>query len=369
MSNILKTVPAVFAVGNTYQIMVPVTCPTLMWVKVGDECYYDDSNGIIRSAVSMHRMTVPAEELDRAGKYTVCFRKMIERKPYWSETSDIYEEEFDFYPVTGERIIAYHIADAHNDVSGPVNAAKAFEEEAGKLSFLILNGDIPNDSGNIKHFDNIYEIVAQITGGNIPTIFSRGNHDTRGIYAENIAEYTPCENGNSFFSFRIGSVWGIVLDCGEDKPDSHGEYGNTVCCHAFRKRESKYLENIIKNAGSEYEADGVKHKIVIAHVPFTMKFRPPFDIEEDTYTYWAKLLKENVKPEVMICGHEHILSISMPGDDKDAFGEQPCPVVIGSVPGYDDHPYVGAGYVFNDHDIEITFNDRDQVFEKHTLEI
>ena len=74
MSQVLKTAPAVFAVHDTYQIMVPVSCECVMWVKVGNECYYDDSNGILRSAVSMHRISVPVDELDKSGKYTVCYR-------------------------------------------------------------------------------------------------------------------------------------------------------------------------------------------------------------------------------------------------------------------------------------------------------
>ncbi len=366
MSKVMKTAPAVFAVHDSYQIMVPVTCESLMWVKVGDECYYDDSNGILRSAVTTHRITVPCEELDKAGKYTVCYRKITERKPYFSITEDVCEEEFDFYPVSGGRITAYHIADAHNMVKGPVESAKAFEEKYGKLGFLILNGDVPDHSGRIENFDNIYEIVAQITGGSIPTVFARGNHDTRGIYAENIAEHTPCENGNSYFSFRIGPIWGIVLDCGEDKNDSHPEYGNTVCCHAFRKRETKYLEKVIKNSETEYNADGIGYKLVVAHNPFTRKYGAPFNIEEDTYAYWAKLLRENVKPDIMICGHIHELSFDLPGCAKDAQG-QPCPVVVGSRPNVKENYYAGAGFVFDKDGIEVVFADKEQVFETNRI--
>ena len=121
-------------------------------------------------------------------------------------------------------------------IEQPVACAEFFRKETGKIDFLILNGDVPEDSSKIKHFDTIYEIVSQVTHGNIPAVFSRGNHDTRGIFAENIAEYTPCENGNSYFTFRLGSIWGVVIDCGEDKTDSNEEYGNTGCCSAFRKR-------------------------------------------------------------------------------------------------------------------------------------
>ena len=94
MNSILKTDPAVFAVSDTYQIMVPVKCECLMWVKVGDKEFYDDSNGILRSKVTTHRITVPAKDLDNAEKYTLCSRKIIERKPYFSEVEDIVEKNY-----------------------------------------------------------------------------------------------------------------------------------------------------------------------------------------------------------------------------------------------------------------------------------
>ena len=41
------TTPIVYAVRDTQQIMVPVNCETVMWVKIADRCFYDDSNGIL----------------------------------------------------------------------------------------------------------------------------------------------------------------------------------------------------------------------------------------------------------------------------------------------------------------------------------
>lgn len=366
--SILKTTPAVFAVGDTYQIMIPVTCPCLMWVKVGEDCYFDDSNGIIRSDVTTHRMVVPMDELDRAGKYTVCYRKMIERKPYYSDTGDIEEIELSFRPVPHENIIAYHISDAHNAVDGPVAAAKFFEAEAGRIDLLILNGDIPNDSGKVEYFDNIYKIIEGITGGEIPVVFSRGNHDTRGVFAEKIADHTPTDGGNSYFTFRLGSLWGMVLDCGEDKVDSHPEYGNTVCCHEFRKRQTKFIENVIKNASSEYEAKGVLHKVIISHVPFYRTFPEPFNIEGDIYTEWCRLIGEHIKPEIMIHGHEHILAFDMPGDEADVRG-LPCPGVIASVSEYENSDFIGAGFVFSISEIDIEFTDRNKTHGSRIIKL
>lgn len=358
----LKTAPAVFAVGNDYQIMVQVTRESMFWVKVGGKCYYDESNGILRSLSEHHRATVPMAELDKAGKYTVCVHPLIERKPYYTETEPVQEFEFEFHPVpqiddaaqAGRSIRAYHISDAHNRIAEPLRAAKAF----GDIDFLILNGDVIDHSGDPSKFSNIYEICSELTGGHIPTIFSRGNHDMRGNYAERFAEYTPNQLGRTYYTFRLGSIWGILMDCGEDKPDGGIEYGGTICCHVFRQRQTEYIKDVIARAAEEYEAEGVQQRLVISHHPFTHKLQPPFDIEEEIYREWAALLRDHIKPDVMICGHMHLLDVWEPGCERDQYG-QACKIVVGGdIKKKDDADYyAGCGYEFSPEGITVTFTD------------
>ncbi len=354
----LKTAPALFAVDDTYQILVPVTAESLLWVRVGEDCYYDESNGILRSLSDLHRVTVPMAALDAAGGYTVCVRPIVERKPYFTETEEVREYSFSFCPVPKTGIRAYHISDSHNMIDAPVRAARAF----GKIDLLILNGDVIDHSGDPSKFHNIYEICSQLTGGEIPTVFSRGNHDMRGNYAEKFAEYTPNSHGNTYYTFRLGTLWGLLLDCGEDKPDTNAEYGNTICCHLFRQRQTAFLRDVIARAEEEYAAPGITTRVVIAHNPFSNVFQPPFDIEQDLYREWCTLLREHVKPHVMICGHKHTLEVWQPGDPQDRLG-QPCPVVVGARPENGVY-FTGCGYTIGDTEIKVTFTDSDGVVQK-----
>lgn len=336
----MKTSPAVFAVGCEYQIMVPVTENSLFWIEAGGEKFYDEQNGIMRSLCSTHRVRVPMHVLDRTGEYTACERVIIDRKPYFPETADTVRKTFKFYPVPQENARVYHVADAHNLIEAPVKAASYF----GKIDLLVMNGDIPDHSGDIGNYDTIYKIADLITGGHVPIVFARGNHDMRGYFAELFAEHTPNLNGNTYYTFRVGSIWGLVLDCGEDKDDSNAEYGGTVSCHKFRERQTGYIKEIIKNADNEYNAKGVKHRVIICHNPFTYIQKPPFDIEKEIYGEWAKLIKENIKPEIMLCGHIHELFVSPPGGKWDDLG-QPCTVISGSDKKADYH--AGCGIVFS----------------------
>lgn len=346
--------PTIYAVRDTYVVIVPVTQPTLMWVKVGDNEYYDDSNGILRSASLTHKMTVPAAELDKAGRYTVCYRRVINRKPYYPEMGDVETYESEFRPVRGDTLHIYHIADAHNRVDGPVAAGTFFGDD---LDLLVLNGDIPNHSGDIANFAAIHKIASGITRGRVPVVFSRGNHDMRGSCAEFLIDHTPTDEGRSYYPVRLGPLWLLVLDCGEDKRDNQVEYGNTICCHDFRMRETRFIEKIADDGEHEYAADGVKHRFVVAHNPFTETLPPPFDIEQDTYGYWTKLLGETVRPEFILCGHIHKCYVTMPGDPKDAKG-QTCPVIVASALGGENPDFfAGAAITLTDGNVNVKFTD------------
>ena len=354
MNEYFNLAPAVFAVDKYYQIMMPCEKPCLFFVRVGDKCYYDESNGIMRSINEIHRVQVPIEELDELKEYTVCIRPIIERKPYFTETEKVLEKTYKFYPVPEKNVRAYHISDSHNLVAEPVKAAEAF----GDIDFLILNGDIIEHSGDPSKFINIYEICSLLMKGEKPTVFSRGNHDLRGNFAEKFADYTPSYLGNTYYSFRLGNIWGILIDCGEDKADENAEYGFTVACHVFRERQTEFLNKIIENKENEYAADGVINKLVISHNPFTHVLVHPFDIEKDIFSEWTRLLKENVKPDVMICGHLHELNVYYPENTDWNTNGSICPVVVGGMIKRGDVPYfAGCGYIFGGDGIKLVFTD------------
>ncbi len=345
----LKFSPAVFAVDNTYQIITLVNAPCLFAVRVGDDCYCDHHNGVMRSDTAVHRVTVPMAALDAAGGYTVCVTPIVERKPYFTQTADAQEYAFPFRPVpkTGA-VRAYHIADAHGLVEEPIQAAKAF----GEMDFLILNGDLISYCNEEADLYGIFQMADVITRGGLPIVYARGNHDLRGRFAEHRTAFTPLADGKSYYTFRLGPVWGVILDCAEDKPDDHAEYGGTVCCHAFRQEQTAFLQKLL--AEKPYEAEGITTRVVISHNPFTRVKNPPFDIETDLYREWARLLREHLQPAVMLCGHLHTAAVHPVGGELDHLG-QPCELVIGST--YQENFFAGAGITFDDGNCRVVFTD------------
>ncbi len=367
METALKTSPVVFAVGDTYQITVCVKSEALVQIKIGNKSYASEISGVMRSSSKYHKITVPSTELENAGEYTVCCRNVVERKPYFTETAEAEEKSYKFSPVKkGGRKTAYHISDVHGLFEEAKAAVSLFEEKYGRIDFLISNGDLAEHSGEAENLDMIYELLAEITGGRIPVVYARGNHDTRGSFAEKTTEIFPSSCGDTYFSFTLGDIWGLVLDCGEDKEDSFDEYGNTACFKAFRERETRFIESITSDKDG-YMKEDIKHRIIVSHIPFTRHFKPPFDIEEERYAYWAKLLGEEISPDIMLCGHKHKYSFDEVGGENDALG-QPCTVVLASEMDRKTRYFGGSGIIFDDDGIEVIFNDKEKIIASNKVE-
>ena len=366
LPDIMKTTPAVFAVGNEYQIMVPVSASAIMWVQIGNRKFYDDSNGILRSDTDMHRMCVPMKVLDEAEKYTVCWREVHERKPYSPLLGEEQSMSFAFRPLKSDPIRAYMISDAHGLLEQPVAAGKKFAESYGGIDLLILNGDILSNSGDSANFILYYQIIEQLTGGEAPAIISRGNHDLRGKCAEKLVDYMPGCNGKSYFTIRLGSLWAILLDLGEDKEDSHTEYNGTICCQEFRIRETDFFRQVAENPDGEYAAAGVKHPIVISHVPFTRLDMAPVEEEQALYRQWVELLNEKVKPEFILSGHTHWQYIAMPDGKYDGYGMH-FPTVVGALVDRENPYFAGCGIIWNGEETQVVFNDGEKILQEHLL--
>ena len=358
LTEIMPYYPGVYAVGEEYQIIMPFSAEAIVKIQVGDSMFYDDMCGVLRSSDLIHRVHIPASALDEAKEYTVIYQKIIERKAYFPEMEDEVRLTFDFRPLPKEGDInIYHLSDTHNMVEEPIAASQYLGD---KTDLLVLNGDIPNHAGKHEHLETVFKLASGVAKGNIPILCTRGNHDTRGRCAENFLSYIPHKNGKTYYTARLGNVWALILDCGEDKDDDHEEYGGTICFHPFRLAETEFIKDVIKNADREYNAEGVEHRLVICHIPFTFsKLEDPFDIEKELYAEWAKMLRDHIKPELMLCGHRHLVEVWEVGGKNDIYG-QVCPVIVGSRPirhkDTKEKEFIGCAITLNSKTAKVVFN-------------
>lgn len=358
--------PCVFAVGTDYQIAFNTTEFGVAWVEVGDKTYRSSFGGLMISETLIHKVTVPMAELDAARSYRVCFRALPERRPYFPQLGKLQTREYTFRPVdTSKPVRAYMLADTHSRVEEPTRAVKQF----GEMDLLILAGDVPAESKTPEDIRAIYDLTSNAAHGEIPVIFARGNHDYRGRLATELPKYIGTKDGNTWFTFRIGSLWGIVLDCGEDKDDDHVEYGGLVDCHSMRLEETEFLKDVVARADEEYLAPGVTTRLAISHLPFMSKAvegeSDEFNIEKNIFTEWTRLLN-NMQLDMMLSGHMHRMYVTYPGG-ADMRMPANFPVVVGSAvftgkrvcpyPQHEGASFICVGVTLGQDDITVIATD------------
>lgn len=310
--------PNVFVVGGDYQLVVMCEELGICTLCVGGEVFYDTVDGILKTQ-RCHKFVLPQSVLDEAKGYSLTFAPLIEKKSYWSTHGEEQTVSFSFRPIEKtEEIHAIYLADIHDMYDKALTPARYFGEE---LDLLIMNGDF-GELNREGDFVRLLSFLGTVTRGEIPLIFGRGNHDTRGKMSENLTEYIGTEHGKTYFDFTVGPLSGFILDCGEDKPDAHEVYGGFNCFEVFRHQELRFLKSL-KPAPRPYF-------FAICHVPFMYSgaMTGEFAIMPELYREWGKCV-DALNPDFMICGHMHKHSRLVPNDERSLFPHG-YPVAIAS---------------------------------------
>lgn len=319
LMNNLRFAPCVGVVNDCYEIIAVMSCEGRCHITVGREQYYEDSTGICRIHTPVHKIRIPQKALDREKEYTVHFAPCADKKRYFTVLGEEECEIFSFRPIEKtENINIYYIADIHSCYDEAEKCCSFFGDD---LDLLIVNGDY-GESDDRAAIEALSSFIARVTGGHIPVLVGRGNHDTRGSYSELVPEYIPTDNGKTYYRFSVGNIEGVVLDSGEDKVDTHPEYGTVNYFSLYRADEAKALSAL----GA---LDLSRYRFAVCHIPFNFRMENDiFNIDEEIYTDWTKNL-ERIGIELMLCGHTHEYALLPPGDENCRIPHE-YPVVIGS---------------------------------------
>lgn len=172
------------------------------------------------------------------------------------------------------------------------------------MDFVVFNGDmVDNLLSEQQMFDGFMDTAIKRFASEKPMYYSRGNHETRGPFAIEYPVYFPTPTGRLYYQFSRGNAGFIVLDCGEDKPDSDMEYSGIVDMDNYRTEQAEWLKKAVENP----EFKNAAYKIVICHMP-------PFGGwhgEEEILNKFVPILNK-AGAQVMLSGHLHRQVIRKP---------------------------------------------------------
>ena len=297
--------PVVYAVEDTYQIVFSTNHSAIAWVEIDGECYYDLFAGSMKSEDNVHKIVVPQKKLDAAKGYSIHAEKMIYRGPFGGFKGKEISKSYDFRPVdSADGLIYYTITDAHHARRGAVKAALSVEN----LDFLIILGDSVGmaEYENDAQFSNL--LAHDVTKGEIPVVYARGNHEIKGYYAEDLHKYVGSSNGNFYYWFTLSDVFGITLDLGEDHDAGWWEYYGTDQFELYHEEQTDFLAELV--ATKPYE--NYSYTLVACHIP--IQFVNSRKDHVDVKAAWTNLLNR-IEPDLAVYGHQHDLYPFLAGQD------------------------------------------------------
>ena len=297
------------------------------WVEYGEAGQLNHKaqegcNGLVNAWNRVNKITLKGLKPGTKYGYKVHSKQIKEFQPYKVTYGETITSELKYFttPPTNAETASWLVLNDIHDRPGSFQELLQLNGTA-PYDYIFLNGDMFDYQTDEAQF--IRHLLAPCTNafaGEKPFLFVRGNHETRGRFARNIADYYANPGHTQYFSYKQGPVFNIVLDTGEDKPDTHPVYAGIVDFDAYRREQTLWLENQLRSKA----ARKAKYRVVMMHIP------PLYSDEEHGTLQCRELflpLFNKYKVDLLICGHTHQF-----GMHPAVKGKHDFPIIIGGGP-------------------------------------
>lgn len=267
------------------------------------ERFYESSHGN-KVIGRLHRVTIGNLEPGTTYRYRIFSKEVLSyeghRIMYGNIAStNVYNKQpltFTTFDRNRERIAFKVVNDIHgkND-----NLSSMLGGDIKKNSDLVIfNGDMIsmlNDERQI--FTGFMDRATELFASEVPVFLARGNHESRGKASSQLIDYFPTNNGQFYYAFRHGPVHFMILDGGEDKPDSDIEYSGLSLFDDYRSEVKRWIEK----QAADPDFLSAPFRVVVMHIPPTgSTWHGTLDLADK---YLPAL--NGARIDIMLCGHTH----------------------------------------------------------------
>jgi hypothetical protein len=296
--------------------------PVQSWVEYGvngkldqKQASYIDGQMVCNN--EHHKIRLIRLEPGKTYSYRVCSREITLYEGYKKEFGETaYSDIYTFtISAPGETdFTALIFNDLHKNVITMGKFGELLKMTGIAYDFVVFNGDCianPTDEQDAVAF---LSCMNENAGAEkVPAFYIRGNHEIRDAYSIRLHELFDYVGGKAYGAFNWGDNRIVILDCGEDKPDTTRVYYGMNDFEGFRKDQVIFLKDELKSEAFK-QASG---RILIHHIPIyheRIKYNPclelwgdilakaPFDISINAhvhrYAFYPKGVNGNNFPFV-----------------------------------------------------------------------
>ena len=257
-------------VGNGITVMWETTVPAYCWVEYGtDTTQLKRARTIVDGQVVcnnyLHKIRIDGLQPGQKYYYRVCSQEMLLYQAYKKVFGNTAQSSFSEFTLPTTDTDSF-TAVVFNDLHQHTQTFRALCKQIQNVDydFVVFNGDCvddPVDHNQATTF--ISELTEGVHGDRIPTFFMRGNHEIRNAYSIGLRDHYDYVGDKTYGSFNWGDTRIVMLDCGEDKLDSHWVYYGLNDFTQLRNEQVDFLKKEL----SAKEFKKAKKRILIHHIP------------------------------------------------------------------------------------------------------
>lgn len=266
---------------------------------------FASQHGLVDANSRVHRVTVPMPKAGTRCTYRAISREILKFEPYkvtFGQTAASVE-----HPLFGARrdISMAVLNDIHEHFD---LFPKLLSASGGKFDVVALNGDMFSALQRESQLLALLAAASDSFAAESPTVFVRGNHETRGAFARELPTYLSQSDARFYYSFNAGPVHFVVLDTGEDKVDSHWAYSGLADFDSYRSEQAEWLKQDVRSAAFLK----AKYRVVLAHMDFPFATGSPDEhgVNDALAKFGPVLDKAGI--DLFVTAHAHKWSISKP---------------------------------------------------------
>lgn len=308
-------------VGNGMTVMWETTVPAHCWVEYGtDTVHLQRARTIVDGQVvcnnTLHKIRIDGLQPGRKYYYRVCSQEILLYQAYKKVFGNTARSGFSTFTLPAADADSF-TALVFNDLHQHTQTFRALCKHIQDVDydFVVFNGDCVDDPASHDQATTfISELTEGIHGDRIPTFFMRGNHEIRNAYSIGLRNHYDYVGDKTYGSFNWGDTRIVMLDCGEDKVDSHWVYYDLNDFTRLRNEQIDFLKKEL--ACKEFKKAGTR--ILIHHIPLYGNYEK--NLCEDL---WKPLL-EKAPFHVSLNAHTHKFAYHPKGELGNNY-----PVIIG----------------------------------------
>ena len=255
---------------NGMTIMWETTIPAYSWVEYGTDTLHLNRKRLIIDGQAEFNESIHQIRLDNLTPgqtyyYRVCSQEILQYKAYNKKFGNTAKSEFYSFTMPQADTDAF-TAVIFNDLHQQSHVFQALLKQVENIDydFVVFNGDCIDDPANHEQATRFVRLLTEgVHGDRIPTLFMRGNHEIRNVYSIGLRKHFDYVGGKTYGAFNWGDTRIVMLDCGEDKPDSTYVYYDLNDFTQLRHEQVGFLQEELKSKSFK-KAD---KRILIHHIP------------------------------------------------------------------------------------------------------